>query len=125
MTTMLSVALALLINFFFVFVVIACMAWSFIVLVRFWAALLEVPVDVAATFEVWRRLRNLGLVVYLWVLLEIFFLKVGNRACDSSFDEPDADSCRSIRLPEDAGGRKMLWKCSMFMPFGMLSIESP
>ena len=99
---MLFFALALLIDILFVYVAIACMFWSFVVLLRFWCALLEVPVDADAAFELWRLVLYFGLGLYLWVLLDTLLVRVSSVACVMSSSVPDADPCRSDRLREDA-----------------------
>lgn len=101
-TTMLFVALALLIDIFFVYVAIACMFWSFVVLLRFWCALLEIPVDADAAFELWRLVLYFGLGLYLWVLLDTLLVRVSSVACVMSSSVPDADPCRSSSLQKDA-----------------------
>lgn len=107
-TTMLFVALAFLINLFFVYVAIACMFWSFVVLLRFWCALLEVPLDAEVFLEIWPRVQGFGLAVYLWVLLEILLLWVSSVTCESSLNVPDVRPCRSNELRRNARGRNML-----------------
>jgi len=99
---MLFVALALLIDIFFVYVAIACMFWSFVVLLRFWCALLEIPVDADAAYELWRLVLYLGLGLYIWVLLDVLLVRVSSVACVSPLGVPDADPCRSDSLREDA-----------------------
>lgn len=99
---MLFVALALLIDLFFVYVAIACMFWSFVVLLRFWCALLEIPVDADAAFELWRLVLYLGLGLYIWVLLDTLLVRVSSVARVLLLNVPDADPYRSTRLREDA-----------------------
>ena len=102
LATMLFLVLAFLINLFFVYVAIACMFWSFVVLLRFWCALLEVPLHAEVAFELWDRVLILGLGLYFWVLLETFLLWVSSVISQSSLTVPDIDGCRSNRLREDA-----------------------
>ena len=99
---MLFLVLAFLINLFFVYVAIACMFWSFVVILRFWCALLEVPLHAEVAFELWDRVLILGLGLYFWVLLETFLLWVSSVISQSSLTVPDIDGCRSNRLREDA-----------------------
>lgn len=122
--TMLFVALALLINLFFVCIAISCMFWSFVVLLRFWCALLEVPLNAEVFMEIWPRVQGFGLAMYFLVLLETFLLWVSTVAYNSTLTVPDTNPCRSNRLREAASGRSVLCKRSMFYAFGIVSIET-
>jgi hypothetical protein len=96
-TTMLLLLLSLFIELFFIILAIAIMFWSLFLVLYIWTPLDELVALHGLRWDdtreeilrLWRRVRNVCLVVYLLVLLETFLLRVCIVTCVLFWNLPD------------------------------------